>query len=137
MLRAISELHDAGVGADFWKVEGLDSQGNCKRIVAMARRDGRKSVGCIVLGRGQTEQHVRAWLVTVACVPGFIGFAMGWTIFWEPLIAWRDEQITCDAAVVEIDRRYRQWVDVFEMAKATARSSDTVLTTMSARTPPG
>ena len=60
MLRAISELQDAGVEADVWKVEGLDSHGDCERIVAMARRDGRANVGCIVLGRGENEQHVRA-----------------------------------------------------------------------------
>ena len=118
MLRAISELQDAGVEADVWKVEGLDTQGDCERIVAMARRGGRANVGCIVLGRGENEQHVRAWLATAAGVPGFIGFAVGRTTFWEPLVALRDKKITHEAAVVEISRRYRQWVDVFEQAKA-------------------
>ena len=124
MLRAISELQGAGVEADVWKVEGLDSQGDCERIVEMARRDGRAKVGCIVLGRGENEQHVRAWLATAAGVPGFIGFAVGRTTFWEPLIALRDEKITRAAAAVEIARRYRQWVDVFERARAAAPSSN-------------
>ena len=127
MLRAISELQDAGVEADVWKIEGLDSPGDCERIVAMARRDGRANVGCIVLGRGETEQQVRAWLATAAGVPGFIGFAVGRTTFWEPLIALRDEKITREAAVAEIARRYRQWVDDFEGAKAAAHSSDAAL----------
>ncbi len=118
MLRAISELQDAGVEADVWKVEGLDTLGDCERIVAMARRGGRANVGCIVLGRGENEQHVRAWLATAAGVPGFIGFAVGRTTFWEPLVALRDKKITREAAVAEISRRYRQWVDVFEQAKA-------------------
>jgi len=137
MLRAISDLQDAGVEPDVWKVEGLDSQGDCERIVAMARRCGRESVGCIVLGRGENEQHVRAWLATAAVVPGFIGFAVGRTTFWEPLIALRDEKITRDAAVTEIARRYRQWVDVFEAAKAAARSVDPASATASPRFPPG
>ena len=89
MLRAISELQDAGVEADVWKVEGLDSPGDCERTVAMARRGGRSNVGCIVLGRGENEQHVRACLATAAGVPGCIGFAVGRTTFWEPLIALR------------------------------------------------
>ena len=72
-LRAISELQHAGVEADVWKVEGLDSRGDCERIVAMTRRDGRARVGCIVLGRGETEKHVRDWLAIAAGVPGFIG----------------------------------------------------------------
>jgi len=124
MLRAISELQQAGVEADVWKVEGLDSQGDCERIVAMARRDGRSNVGCIVLGRGANERQVRAWLATAAGVPGFIGFAVGRTTFWEPLIALRDAKITRAMAVAEIARRYREWVDVFERAKAAARSED-------------
>jgi len=129
MLRAVSQLQDAGVEADVWKVEGLDSQADCERIVAVARRDGRANVGCIVLGRGENEQHVRAWLAIAAGVPGFIGFAVGRTTFWEPLMALRDEKITREAAVTEIARRYRQWVDVFERAKAAARSSDAAFAT--------
>ena len=89
MPRANSELQDAGVEADVWKVEGLDSPGDCERTVAMARRGGRSNVGCIVLGRGENEQHVRACLSTAAGVPGCIGFAVGRTTFWEPLIALR------------------------------------------------
>ena len=77
----------------------LDSQSDCERVVAMARRDGRESVGCIVLGRGEDEQHVRAWSATAAGVSGFIGFAVGRTTFREPLIALRDEMITREAAV--------------------------------------
>ena len=81
MLRAISELQDAGVEADVWKVEGLDSLGDCERTVAMAMAmagsGGRSNVGCIVLGRGENEQHVRACLATAAGVPGCIGFAVG------------------------------------------------------------
>ena len=137
MLRALRELQDAGVEADVWKVEGLDSQGDCERIVAMARRDGRTSVGCIVLGRGENEQHVRAWLAAAAGVPGFIGFAVGRTTFWEPLVALRDKKITREAAVAEIARRYRQWVDIFELAKAAASFSDGAPATGLARPPEG
>ncbi len=126
MLRAISELQDAGVEADVWKVEGLDSQTDCERIVATARRDGRANVGCIVLGRGEKAQHVRAWLETAAGVPGFIGFAVGRTTFWDPLINLRDGKFDRETAVVEIARRFRQWIDVFESAKAAVHSADPV-----------
>ena len=47
------------------------------------------------------------------------------TTFWEPLVALRDEKITREAAVAEIARLYRQWVDIFEQAKAAAPSSNT------------
>ena len=71
-------------------------------------------VGCIVLGRGADDEQVRAWLTTAARVPGFIGFAIGRTDFWEPLVAWRANRITRDDAVARIARRYRKFVDIFE-----------------------
>jgi 5-dehydro-2-deoxygluconokinase len=49
-------------------------------------------------------------------VPGFVGFAVGRTTFWDPLIAWREQKSSREVAVAEIARRYGQWVDVFEKA---------------------
>lgn len=118
MVSAIRDLQDCGVEPDVWKIEGLDRREDYARITVTARRDGRDSVGCIVLGRAETEQHVREWLTTAATVQGFIGFAIGRTTFWDPLIALRKETITRTAAVAEIARRYRQWVDLFEQARS-------------------
>ena len=117
MARAIRELQEAGVEPDVWKIEGLDAREDCVRISEAARSGGRGDVGCIVLGRGEDESHVHTWLATAAGVPGFIGFAVGRTTFWEPLLAWKDQHISREAAVTEIARRYRQWVEVFERAR--------------------
>jgi len=119
MERAIRELQDAGVEPDVWKVEGLDRRADYERIAGVAQRDGRRDVGCIMLGRGENEAHVHTWLATAATVPGFIGFAVGRTTFWDALIALRDEKISREAAVLEIARRYRTWVDTFEQSRAT------------------
>jgi myo-inositol catabolism protein IolC len=86
MVEAIEQLQKAEVEPDVWKVEGLYSPKDCEEIVAVARRDGRGKVGCIVLGRGQDERKVRDWLATAAAVPGFIGFAVGRTTFWNSLV---------------------------------------------------
>jgi myo-inositol catabolism protein IolC len=51
-------------------------------------------------------------------VPGFIGFAVGRTTFWDPLVAWREQKSSREAAVAEVAQRYRQWVDVFAKAHA-------------------
>lgn len=118
MIHAIRELQEAGVQPDIWKIEGLDRREDCVRVAETARRDGRSEVGCIVLGRGEDEAHVHAWLTTAAGVPGFIGFAVGRTTFWEPLVRWREQKTSRDDAVAEIARRYRRWVDVFEQAGA-------------------
>ena len=119
MRRAIHELQDAGVNPDVWKIEGLDRREDCAAMVEAARRGGRGQVGCIVLGRGENEQHVRQWLGTAAAVPGFIGFAVGRTTFWDPLVQLRDNKTARDAAVTEIARRYQEWVTLFEKARTT------------------
>jgi len=118
MAEAIEQLQDAGIEADVWKIEGLDRREDCERIVAAARRGGRQRVGCIILGRGEDDKKVHEWLATAASVPGFIGFAVGRTSFWDPLIDWRNKKATRDEAVTEIARRYREWVDIFEKARA-------------------
>ena len=118
MVRAITELQDVGIEPDVWKIEGMDAADECARVVAAARRDGRDHVGCIVLGRGEDDVKVRQWLKTAAAVPGFIGFAVGRTSFWAPLTQWKDGRIAREAAVSEIARRYREWVDIFETAAA-------------------
>jgi myo-inositol catabolism protein IolC len=117
MIEAIRQLQDAGVEPDIWKIEGLDRHEDCEKIVAVARRDGRDRVGCIILGRGEDEQKVREWLTTAAAVPGFIGFAVGRTDFWDPLVDWREGRQTREAAVSAIAGHYREFVRVFEQAR--------------------
>jgi len=118
MEQAIRELQDAGVEPDIWKIEGLDAREDCAAMVAIARRGGRDRVGCIILGRGESEQKVREWLTTAAEVPGFIGFAVGRTDFWDPLVAWREGNENRADAVAAIAGRYREFVDLFTEARA-------------------
>lgn len=114
MAQTIEELQDAQVEPDVWKIEGLDRREDCEKIVASARRGGRTAVGCIILGRGEDDAKVREWLTTAAAVAGFIGFAVGRTSFWDPLVDWRTNRITRDAAVAEIAHRYKEFVEIFE-----------------------
>ena len=117
MVRAIEELQEAGVEPDVWKIEGLDSVEDCKTIVKTARKGGRDTVSCIILGRGEDDAKVHEWLTTAASVKGFIGFAVGRTDFWDPLVDWRAGKKTRDEAVAEMAKRYREFVDLFEAAK--------------------
>ena len=118
MMGALKELQSAGVEPDVWKIEGLDRREDCVKIAEVAQRDGRSQVGCIILGRGSNEQKVVEWLGLAADVPGFIGFAVGRTSFWEPLVALRDGKASREQAVEDIARRYLEWVRVFEKGKA-------------------
>jgi myo-inositol catabolism protein IolC len=122
MVEAIEELQDVGVEPDLWKIEGLDRREDCESIVATARAGGRGQVGCIILGRGEDERKVRQWLAIAAKVPGFIGFAVGRTVFWDPLVAWRSKKATREQTVAAIAKRYREFVGLFEQANAPLRS---------------
>jgi myo-inositol catabolism protein IolC len=117
MVETIEQLQDAQVEPDVWKIEGLDRRGDCEKVVASARRGGRKNVGCIILGRGENDQKVREWLSTAAAVDGFIGFAVGRTSFWNPLVNMRANKITRAAAAGQIAALYREFVDIFEKAR--------------------
>jgi flavin-binding protein dodecin len=85
MKAAIEELQDAGVEPDIWKIEGIDRREDCESISATTRRDGRDGVACVVLGRGADDAAVDHWLRMGSGVPGYIGFAIGRSIWWDPL----------------------------------------------------
>ena len=69
------------------------------------------------MGRGENDQKVREWLSIAATVDGFIGFAVGRTSFWNPLVNMRADKITRDAAAGQIAALYREFVDIFEKAQ--------------------
>jgi myo-inositol catabolism protein IolC len=85
VVATIRAMQDGGVEPDIWKIEGLDSPEACQGVVAQARSGGRDLVSCIVLGRGADEAQVLKWLSTAASVAGFDGFAVGRTLWEEPL----------------------------------------------------
>ena len=124
MVQAVHELQASGVEPDVWKVEGMNTREHCVNLVAAARRGGRDRVQCIVLGRGADADGVRSWLTTSATVPGFVGFAVGRTTFWDALVDWRAQRITRAAAVETIAHRYQEWVDIFERQALQERDAE-------------
>jgi len=110
----IHALQNAGVEPDVWKIEGLDRREDCEHVVTAARRAGRTTVGCIVLGRGSDEPTVVRWLTVAAGVPGFIGFAVGRTTWLEAMTKWRTQVISRESAVALIATRFRKWAATFE-----------------------
>jgi myo-inositol catabolism protein IolC len=115
MIAAIGELQGAGVEPDVWKIEGLDSSEDCVRVAEAARVDGRDEVSCVVLGRGGNEEKVAEWIRTGAGVPGYVGFAVGRTIWWDPLSDWLGGG-DADEAAATIAANYRRLIDVYTSA---------------------
>ena len=122
-LRAISEAQAAGVEPDIWKVEGLDLREDYERVAEQARGAGRERVACIILGRGASEAKLESWLRNEAGVPGFIGFAIGRTIWQRPLEQWLSQKLDRAAASRLIADRYLRMVAVYTGARSRVSSS--------------
>lgn len=120
MRQAIAEIQDAGIEVDIWKIEGVDERSDCEMLVSQARSGGRDGVCCVVLGRGASVQKVDHWLQQAAPVDGFVGFAIGRSIWWDPLKAYVDGKIERISGARQIAESYLRFVDVYERAEGKA-----------------
>jgi len=121
MRRAIAEIQDAGIEVDVWKIEGVDARSDCEMLVAQARSGAnREGVACVVLGRGADDARVDQWLAAAAPVDGYIGFAIGRSIWWDPLKAYVDGKIGRSDGARQIAENYLRFVSVYERAEIEA-----------------
>jgi len=120
MRRAIAEVQDAGIEVDIWKIEGVDERSDCEMLSAQARTGGRDGVVCVVLGRGADDAKVDHWLEQAAPVEGFVGFAIGRSIWWTPLKEYVDGKIERSVGARQIAENYLRFVKVYERAEGKA-----------------
>jgi myo-inositol catabolism protein IolC len=122
MLEAILQLQNGGVEADIWKIEGIDDREACREIAQLARREGRDRVSCVVLGRGASDEKVDEWLRAGAGVEGYVGFAIGRSIFADSVKAYAadPEGFDRESAVDTIARKYLRFIEVYEGASVLA-----------------
>lgn len=80
----------AGVEPRLWKIEGLETTAAAQAVVAAARA-GDRDADCIVLGRDAPRAALDHWLAVAAPVPGFVGFAVGRSIWEDPLAGYRTD----------------------------------------------
>jgi 5-dehydro-2-deoxygluconokinase len=118
MRRAIAAIQDAGIEVDIWKIEGVDERSDCEMLVAQTRTGGRDGVVSVVLGRGADDAKVDHWLTQAAPVDGFVGFAIGRSIWWDPLKSYVDGKIERSAGARKIAENFLRFVAVYERAKA-------------------
>ncbi len=118
MMEAIREIQAAGIEPDIWKIEGLDSRAHCSEIAELVRVDGRDAVSCVVLGRGASHAKVDEWLRAGSGLPGYVGFAIGRSIFGESVKALAGGEGDRAAGVQAIADLYLRFIDVYESASA-------------------
>lgn len=120
MMTTIEELLAAGIEPDIWKIEGIDDRGKCAAIAELVRSGGRDLVSCVVLGRGASDAKVDEWLRAAAGLPGYIGFAIGRSIFGAAIKALAAGDGADRAAGAEsIAANYRRFIEVYSSAETT------------------
>ena len=102
MRRAIAELQEAGVEADIWKIEGIDSREDCetdRRRMPAATGATAWSAWCS--GRGADDDKVDHWLRAGRAGGGLRGFAIGRTIWWDALKGFLDGDLEREDAAAD------------------------------------
>jgi myo-inositol catabolism protein IolC len=117
MRRAIEQAQDFGVEVDIWKIEGVDEQHDAEMLAEQTRKgEGREGVVCVLLGRGASDDKVDLWLRQAAPVNGFVGFAIGRSIWWDALKGFLDGSTPREAAAQQIADNYLRFIRVYEEA---------------------
>jgi myo-inositol catabolism protein IolC len=118
MREAIKAIQDFGIEVDIWKIEGVDLREDDEMLAEKARTGpGREGVVCVVLGRGASTQKVEQWLQAASPVDGFIGFAIGRSIWWDALEAYLASELEREAAAAQIAENYLHFIDVYKGQK--------------------
>ena len=122
MKRAIQQIQDFGIEVDIWKIEGVDAREDAEQLAELTRKgEGREGVVCVLLGRGASDDKVDHWLRQAAPVEGFVGFAIGRSIWWNALKAFLAGDLDRAAAAEKIADNYLRFVNVYDDAESGAR----------------
>jgi myo-inositol catabolism protein IolC len=85
VVSVLTDNQAAGVEPALWKVEGLETADAARAVVAQVRAGGRDGVDVVVLGRDAPAERLYHWIEVAAPVEGFVGFAIGRSI-WEAAV---------------------------------------------------
>jgi myo-inositol catabolism protein IolC len=123
MRRTIEHFQEAGVEVDIWKIEGVDTREDAQMLSEQTRKgEGRENVKSVVLGRGASDDKVDLWLREAAPVEGFIGFAIGRSIWWDALKGFLDKSMEREAAAEQIADKYLRFIEVYDEASSSVKA---------------
>ncbi|MBB5154058.1 2-deoxy-5-keto-D-gluconate 6-phosphate aldolase domain-containing protein [Saccharopolyspora phatthalungensis] len=104
-LTAIDHIKETGARVDYWKLEGMPDAERFAEVLRRCRAGVDHSVDAVVLGKNASQETVARWLRDAA-EAGFIGFAIGRSIWWDAVRELRAERIDRDAATGMIAQCY-------------------------------
>ena len=118
--KAVSELKDQGARPDVWKLEPMPDVQQYERTIEAIRSEGCQNAVAVVLGGGATTEAVDDSLRRCAKVDGFIGFAVGRSVWADGLQRLAKGDCDGPAAAKSIGDNFRHFTHVFSKAKSDA-----------------
>ena len=110
-VQAIKEISSYGIKPDIWKLEAMP-RNYWPKIIKVA---GKANI--VVLGRAGSKAVVSQWLKTAAQFKPIIGFAVGRTIFFQPLEQWRDKKISKNEAINLVAKNFEYFIKLWAKSK--------------------
>ncbi len=103
----IRDMNTHGIRPALWKLEMQKSSRDWKKLAKVAKAP------MILLGHGESIKVVDGWVIDAAKSGAVDGFAIGRTIFFEPIKKYHEKSITKKQAVEAIAKNYLHYVKLW------------------------
>ena len=120
--RAIRDLREVGFEPHVWKLQECGTDEDYSLVFDACREGGREGVRVVILGAGADTETVDSWLRLAARHDACIGFAIGRSVWAEPIEALARGEADNLAAAREISQRYRHFARTFSAARESGKA---------------
>jgi 5-dehydro-2-deoxygluconokinase len=111
--RALTEIYDAGIKPDWWKLEPQPNAAAWAETDAVIEARDPLCRGVVLLGLDAPQDELERGFAAARSARTVKGFAVGRTIFAEAARAWLDGKISDDEAVADMAQRFGALVEIW------------------------
>ncbi|UYO01289.1 MAG: 5-dehydro-2-deoxygluconokinase [Devosia sp.] len=112
--RALTEIYDAGIKPDWWKLEPQGDEAAWTRIDAVIAERDELCRGVVLLGLDAPQAELESAFRAAKSARSVKGFAVGRTIFADAARAWLNGTMSDDDAVADMAQRFGALVEIWE-----------------------
>jgi len=114
LARALTEIYDAGIKPDWWKLEPQNCEAAWAAIDGVIETRDPYCRGVVMLGLDAPQDELAAGFAAAKSARSVRGFAVGRTIFGEVARDWLNNKMSDEEAVVEMAKRFGALVEIWE-----------------------
>lgn len=112
--RALTEIYDAGIKPDWWKLEPQPNAAAWAETDAVIEARDAYCRGVVLLGLDAPQEELERGFAAARSARTVKGFAVGRTIFAEAARAWLDGRMSDEEAVADMAQRFGALVEIWE-----------------------